>query len=335
MTNGSDMGTISLATYATGAANTPFPPTVTQINAATTATAPAVPGTNNSACAADRFWILSKTGTPATPPVTTLEFRFTDLEKPTCVSLSAINAPRAQVWNPGNSGWKIMAPVYNNIVYSVPAGGNPHVTGVTNYNWAFGNSNPWAVSTNSQPLPIELLSFTARPSGSRVRLDWTTLSEKNNDYFTVERSGDQQSFDFVSNVDSWFGNSSSPLSYRSWDEKPLPGISYYRLKQTDFNGDFTYSNIVPVEFGVNGTFEITNVYTEGGAGMTQLEFMYNSEAPLDILITDLAGRVVYSRTNVNAGIGLNSFDIHRPLTPGVYMMTLQNSSERVTRKFVY
>jgi hypothetical protein len=107
-------------------------------------------------------------------------------------------------------------------------------------------------STNAaNPLPIELLYFNARPNGEVVDLNWATASEKDNDYFTVERSRDGILFDPVLQV-SGAGTSTQTLHYSDTDRRPLPGLSYYRLRQTDFNGDFSVSNVVAVQMPTDG-----------------------------------------------------------------------------------
>lgn len=93
----------------------------------------------------------------------------------------------------------------------------------------------------TSPLPIELISFEARTLGDVVRLDWSTASETNNDFFTLERSEDGVNWGIFSTVDG-NGNSNQVLTYSSVDEAPMNGISYYRLKQTDFDGQFSYSD---------------------------------------------------------------------------------------------
>lgn len=103
------------------------------------------------------------------------------------------------------------------------------------------------INCNWSPLPIELLAFHAIEWNQGVRFMWTTASETNNDYFSIERSPDAKDWTTVLRVNG-AGNSSSPLDYSGVDPEPLPGISYYRLKQTDFDGQDTYSNIQVVTF---------------------------------------------------------------------------------------
>src|SRR5690606_19164216 len=95
-------------------------------------------------------------------------------------------------------------------------------------------------------LPIVLSDFQASITGSQtVQVEWSTFAEKNNDFFTVERSADGKNFEVLTAVEG-AGSSNKKLSYSYEDKKPLTGYNYYRLKQTDFNGDFEYFKIVGV-----------------------------------------------------------------------------------------
>lgn len=105
-------------------------------------------------------------------------------------------------------------------------------------------------------LPIELLNFIAIPMNGNIKLNWITASETNNDNFTVSRSKDGITFEEFLRI-SGAGNSNSMLQYSVMDNNPYEGISYYRLKQTDFDGKFTYSNIVAVDFS---TLVDINIY---------------------------------------------------------------------------
>ena len=89
-------------------------------------------------------------------------------------------------------------------------------------------------------LPIELSAFQANPEDNMVACFWQTESERDNDYFTVERSSDALTFEVVGYMDG-AGNSYAPLTYKLYDSSPLEGLSYYRLRQTDFNGANTTS----------------------------------------------------------------------------------------------
>lgn len=99
-------------------------------------------------------------------------------------------------------------------------------------------------------LPIELLEFTVAPSGNQVIAQWVTATEQNNNYFEVERTTDGLTFKSIGLING-FGNSSSPHSYEMKDTTPVSGVAYYRLKQVDFNGEYSYSPFVTVSFHPN------------------------------------------------------------------------------------
>lgn len=103
-----------------------------------------------------------------------------------------------------------------------------------------------SINYSQTPLPIELLSFTVTALDESVQLDWQTASETHNDYFTLERSTDASNWEKFMIVDG-AGSSNDLLSYTSYDHNPHPGLSYYRLKQTDFDGQHSYSEARSVE----------------------------------------------------------------------------------------
>ncbi len=102
-----------------------------------------------------------------------------------------------------------------------------------------------ASSTAANPLPITLLDFRARLHNKVVNLEWETSSEINNDYFTLEKSTDGEDWIEFATIKG-AGNSSTYKKYDSKDNNPFIGVSYYRLKQTDFNGEFEYSQLVSI-----------------------------------------------------------------------------------------
>lgn len=104
-----------------------------------------------------------------------------------------------------------------------------------------------SLNNNTNSLPIELLSFTAHQDGANVQLNWSTTSETNNDYFTIQRSMDGISFEEVVQIRG-AENSNEVINYSAIDYNAYDGTSYYRLMQTDFDGKYTYSNLVKVDF---------------------------------------------------------------------------------------
>ena len=110
----------------------------------------------------------------------------------------------------------------------------------------------------SSPLPIELLSFKVELKNNKfVGIYWQTESETNNDYFIVERSQNGRDWESIKKIEG-AGNSSTPLSYAANDFNPYKNISYYRLKQVDFDGGFSFSNMVSMNLRekINNQIEI-------------------------------------------------------------------------------
>jgi hypothetical protein len=101
---------------------------------------------------------------------------------------------------------------------------------------------PFNTSIVCSPMPIELTSFEARAVNNSVELNWRTATELNNDFFTLERSKDGIEFETVSVVNG-AGNSTRSIDYSETDISPYSGTSYYRLKQTNFDKTYTYSEI--------------------------------------------------------------------------------------------
>jgi len=107
----------------------------------------------------------------------------------------------------------------------------------------------YSITVNTfSPLPIELLSFDAQLDNSlnATNLTWATASELNNDFFTIEKSNDLENWEVVTMVEG-AGFSVETINYSTKDDNLNSGVSYYRLKQTDYNGDYTYSEIKAVE----------------------------------------------------------------------------------------
>ena len=177
---------------------------------------------------------------------------------------------------------------------------------------------------NTTALPIELLSFAATPVGKVVELNWTTITEINNDYFTVERSVDAIDFKSVVVVKG-AGNSNTVINYMNTDIQPLKGISYYRLKQTDFDGKIGYSEIIAVYFTDNG---VLNVFPNPTENTFALSFNANSDSNYILNLFDAKGSLIKSESYMTTEDGMNSLSVNIVgLDKGIYFMTLSNRNE--------
>ena len=98
------------------------------------------------------------------------------------------------------------------------------------------------------PLPISLTSFDiAKTQNNHVLLKWSTASEVNNDYFEIQNSSDGQQWQFVSKVDRK-RNAATTQNYSFFDQKPMSGTSFYRIKQVDFDGIMSYTPVKSISF---------------------------------------------------------------------------------------
>ena len=178
------------------------------------------------------------------------------------------------------------------------------------------------LNCNPSILPIDLINFSATLYGEAVKLNWQTVSEINNDYFTVERSIDGIIWEVVSNVNG-AGNSTSILSYQSLDLEPYPRISYYRLKQTDFDGVFSYSLIRVVNILTMAPLN-TVIYPNPNNGLFNVRLpLSNLKSPLFYSIYNLSGKLII-RKEINKSLNDNNYKINVPEIPkGFYYISIK------------
>ncbi|XQP84178.1 MAG: T9SS type A sorting domain-containing protein [Candidatus Pollutiaquabacter aromativorans] len=203
--------------------------------------------------------------------------------------------------------------------------------GGSGFNLAWSLTNGASLDCSVTPLPIELLSFSAKAAKGEVKLAWITAAEINNDYFTIERSRDGENFESIIVVDG-AGNSTQQLLYQSIDGEPLNGISYYRLKQTDYDGKFSYSDVVPVRFDAKQ--ELFYLQPNPARDRVEVVFTASEDGRNHIRVTNYNGQIVYDReTDVHAGVNRHPVDIGS-LPSGIYFVTLENEVEILQMRLV-
>jgi hypothetical protein len=165
-------------------------------------------------------------------------------------------------------------------------------------------------------LPIDLSAFSVQAIDKGALVSWTTQSEANNDFFTVLRSHDGYIFEEIAQL-SGANTSSAATDYNFTDTQPYNGVSYYRLKQTDYDGKYSYSSVVPFLFNAQApAFEIVT-RTQNGISTLDLHF-FGTENINYIALYTLQGILLYSQS-VPAGI--DNLTITLPLSTGVYVVT--------------
>jgi hypothetical protein len=186
-------------------------------------------------------------------------------------------------------------------------------------------------------LPIKLAHFNARLTEGRVELDWATASEINNDFFTIERSGDGKNFNPVTTVQG-AGNSTVMNFYESIDREPLGGVSYYRLKQTDFDGKYTYSQVVTIKNGISKMktdLMIQSVSPNPFENRFTLAFTKKTDGPVKFILMNGAGRILSSQV-INSEEGYNTFEYENNgnIVPGIYFIVLMNNDQKIVHKVI-
>ena len=110
------------------------------------------------------------------------------------------------------------------------------------------------------PLPISLLEFKGKQVGRTIKLEWTTLSETNNDYFTIYQSPHNLEYWYLVNNIQGAGNSNQSISYTFIDNNPTPGVNYYVLAQTDYDGTRVQYGPIAVQFITIPEYDIWEHY---------------------------------------------------------------------------
>jgi hypothetical protein len=198
---------------------------------------------------------------------------------------------------------------------------------------AFNSFSTFALANRiggSNVLPMKLLYFNAKPDNSQVDLSWSTATESNNDYFTVEKSRDGVSFDDLTRVRSAApnGTSSLPLYYSAVDPTPYTGTTWYRLRQTDLNGNSTYSNIVSVDFLKTNAL---SVYPNPSTGIVYVDGLGNNQSMVNVEWFDLGGRLLLQQTAAITG-GTTRLTTH--FNNGVYILKFTTADGTIVTKTI-
>ncbi|RYM32823.1 T9SS type A sorting domain-containing protein [Brumimicrobium glaciale] len=215
------------------------------------------------------------------------------------------------------------------ITGATSVGGNIYqFAGVT----AIANNSRFTLGTINvaqTPLPIELIYFDAKPyQDYKVNLDWQTASERNNDYFTIDKSTDGIQWKKVNKVEG-AGNSASLIKYSSIDESPFKGISYYRLKQTDFDGKFTYSatKSVIIKGQENSEIEVFPNPSESQLTLIGSKFELENISICNVLgqdVTKFTLQNKYSSTKCTIDLSL--------LNEGIYYINTSSQTKKIIKQ---
>lgn len=202
----------------------------------------------------------------------------------------------------------------------------PTVAGTTNFAVTDGvgciTDNFTVVASST--LPVLLLSYDAiLTSSNKVKLNWSTASESNNQSFTIERSGNGSDFSIIGSINA-VGNSSARQDYSFVDESPLTGTSYYRLSQTDIDNRKEYLGIRRIANNVK-EFDAKTISSSGGKLV--LQFNAVSAETVQLQIYDINGRKLKSE-KLNVTTGLTNKEVR--LANGIYIWEVRRQKGEVT-----
>jgi len=214
----------------------------------------------------------------------------------------------------------------NTVVYNYADGGAPSANGWRNNyrpNMRLGFGGGFS-------LPIELLSFDAELSGDNVDINWSVTSQVNNDYYSILRSIDAYEWTEIGRVEG-AGNSNSQMNYKLVDKDPYLGTSYYRLKQTDFNG--VYEEFPPVS--VNYDIEIIGLLISPNPVKDIITLTMDGNLHNDlhvIKVFDGQGNIIFSNNLIG---NLEDYEVNvSKLSSGIYIVKVKNKRQLGLGKFI-
>ncbi|MEZ4962690.1 MAG: T9SS type A sorting domain-containing protein [Saprospiraceae bacterium] len=178
-------------------------------------------------------------------------------------------------------------------------------------------------------LPIELTNFIAQEKEVHaVQINWSTASETNNAHFSIEKSPDGHAFRGIGQVPG-HGTSYATNHYQFVDESPFPGLNYYRLKQVDFDGQYSYSPIVSVDFDGGRT---SAVYPTLAKEVVYVSLPGDRNRSTGLFLFDQTGQLVGTQ-EVSGEAVLAEFPL-AGLPPGMYFMKIQTAGVVETHRVV-
>lgn len=181
-----------------------------------------------------------------------------------------------------------------------------------------------SVNYASSPLPVELVSFTATVANNQVKLNWETAMETNNDYFILQRSRDGAVWDSLTRV-AGSGNTNTATFYTAYDPTPYPGISYYRLVETDFGGNRTYSSVCAVN--MQRSSSRVTLFPNPATNTILITFPVAGQYTISLL--NSAGQLMTDRVfSTGNNVTLNVSHV----APGVYYVVIGQGNTKETRE---
>ena len=204
-----------------------------------------------------------------------------------------------------------------------------HATGyyyidITNGSIRIVTAPVWFTRLDNGALPVTFGLFTAQKLDKSVKLNWTTEQEFNSSHFIIERSADGRTWQSIGNIAA-AGNSNNHLSYTAYDNLPLNGTSYYRIKQVDKDGKFQVSVVKPILFDLGYSIMVAPNPAKDFITVTMDRI---SNAASTIQFFNAAGILVFIQQTNLSKININTAAFAR----GLYFIKISNAGEVATQK---
>jgi len=176
------------------------------------------------------------------------------------------------------------------------------------------------------PLPVKLNSFIVQKINNSAKISWSTEQETNSSHFIVERSVDGRTWNAIATVPA-AGNSSQRIDYSIYDNAPMKGINYYRLKQADKDAKYEYSDIKKALFNTNYTAEVA---PNPAKDFINLYMAKSGNQPATIQLLNAAGKMVYQTTSTQSHLQINTTG----LSKGLYFVKVIDANNVTTIRVV-
>ncbi len=284
-------------------------------------------GGDNSSEVIDRFWVIDEIGY-TTSPALTLAFGFINNEASANGgnTIPTVNDLEAMAYDKGAFTWGNYGPTGVNT--SGASTGTVSAVGVNS--GLIGNVfRSWTLVNHLSPLPVDLLNFSGICYGNiNANLAWSTAVETNSSFFTIEKSIDGQNFTWLANINA-IGNSTHKQNYSYVDISDISEVTYYRLSETDINGNKkTFNTIV-----VNGCDENLkeNITTSSNNGNINFTVYSLSNQSIHVMVYDVTGRLIY-KDDLTMVQGDNSFSINPSLANGIYVVQAETNLTSIVER---
>jgi hypothetical protein len=194
----------------------------------------------------------------------------------------------------------------------------------------------WTIADVNYPIPVELTSFSASTDDYAVILKWTTATENQNKGWEIERKlKTEKTWDRISFVDGQ-GTTTKPSSYQFRDDQVLEGLYQYRLKQLDYNGEYSYSDVVEIEINnMPSAFTLHQNYPNPFNPETVIRFELPEDSFINLSVYNVIGEHITTLVSGKMEKGRYSQSFNASDLPtGIYVYRLATEQSVITRKMI-